>query len=180
VLVQLEEAVAQLRCQGIAALIPEVQSNLGLALPGATIPSEVAAWEGRIVRVGMDIHPVGSPRFGASRHVATMILKAMRVDPRYRSAMNIRYGEDIQRACQAAKLRPKPLSGWWAASEALKAEGSPEARAGSEAMLATGTVPDVFYDLGAVGQEAMVWVLGQDASEVCRKVLQIGHSLNEP
>ena len=67
IILQLEEAVTQLREGGIAALIPEVQSNLGLALPHATTLLEVAAWEGRIVRVGENIHPVGSPRFGASR-----------------------------------------------------------------------------------------------------------------
>ena len=38
-----------------------------------------------------------------------------------------------------------------------------------------GTVPDIVYDLGTVGREAMVWVLGQDALEVSRKVLLIHH-----
>ena len=52
IILQLEEAVTQLREGRIAALIPEVQSNLGLALPHATTLLEVAAWEGRIVRVG--------------------------------------------------------------------------------------------------------------------------------
>jgi predicted fused transcriptional regulator/phosphomethylpyrimidine kinase len=39
------------------------------------------------------------------------------------------------------------------------------------------TVPDIIYDHGTVGQEAMLWVLGQDAVEVARKVLLIRHDL---
>jgi hydroxymethylpyrimidine kinase / phosphomethylpyrimidine kinase / thiamine-phosphate diphosphorylase len=176
-LLQLEEAVAQLRGGGIAALIPEVQSNLGLALPHATMLQEVAAWEGRIVRVRGDIHPVGSPRFGASRHVAAIILAAMRVDGTYRSAMNIRYGEDILQACQAAHLHLAPLSSWHKPTETPGGEGSSEASDMPAAMLRMGSVPDIIYEFGMVGQEAMVWVLGQDALEVTRKVLMIRRHL---
>ena len=61
ILLQLEEAVTQLRKGRIAALIPEVQSNLGLALPHATTLLEVAAWEGGIVRVGERYPALGKP-----------------------------------------------------------------------------------------------------------------------
>ena len=39
---------------------------------------------------------------------------------------------------------------------------------------------DIVYDLGTVGQEAMVWVLGQDAVEVSQKVLLIRSRLLGP
>jgi hydroxymethylpyrimidine kinase / phosphomethylpyrimidine kinase / thiamine-phosphate diphosphorylase len=178
ILLQLEEAVTQLRAGGIATLIPEVRSNLGLALPHAATLLEVAAWDGRIVRVGDNIHPVGSPRFGASRHVATMILAAMRVDPRYRSAMNIRYGEDVLQACQATNLRIAPLAHQPEPVEAQRRKGWSWFCAMAEALLGMGTIPDIAYDLGGVGQEAMVWVLGHDAVEVARKVLMIRHHLS--
>jgi hydroxymethylpyrimidine kinase / phosphomethylpyrimidine kinase / thiamine-phosphate diphosphorylase len=178
ILLQLEEAVTQLQAGGIAALIPEVRSNLGLALPHAATLLEVAAWDGRIVRVGENIHPVGSPRFGASRHVATMILAAMRVDPRYRSAMNIRYGEDVLQACQATNLRIAPLARQHEPVGAQRREGWSWVCALAEALLGMGTIPDIAYDLGGVGQEAMVWVLGHDAVEVARKILMIRHHLS--
>ena len=178
ILSQLEEAVTQLRAGGIATLIPEVRSNLGLALPHAATLLEVAAWDGRIVRVGDNIHPVGSPRFGASRHVATMILAAMRVDPRYRSAMNIRYGEDVLQACQATNLRIALLAHRHEPVEAQRREGWSWVCAMAEALLGMGTIPDITYDLGGVGQEAMVWVLGHDAVEVARKILMIRHHLS--
>jgi hydroxymethylpyrimidine kinase / phosphomethylpyrimidine kinase / thiamine-phosphate diphosphorylase len=177
IILQLEEAVALLQTGGIAVLIPEVQANLGLALPQATAPQEVAAWEGRIVRVGEDIRPVGGPRFGASRHVATIILTAMRFDPSYRSAMNIRSGEDVLQACQAADLRIARLSWQDEPVEAKSHEGSALAWGVAEAIQGLGVVPDIIYDLGEVGKEAMVRVLGHDALEVARKVLMIRHRL---
>jgi hydroxymethylpyrimidine kinase/phosphomethylpyrimidine kinase len=178
ILVQLEEAVAQLRAAGIAALIPEVQSNLGLALPHATTRLDVAAWEGRIVRVGDDIRPIGSPRFGTSHDVATIILTAMRFDPSYRSAMNIRYSADILQACQAANLRIAQCSGRDEPIATKEREGPVLAGGVSEAIHGMGAVPDIIYDLGEVGSEAMVRILGRDASEVVHKVLMIRNRLS--
>jgi hydroxymethylpyrimidine kinase/phosphomethylpyrimidine kinase len=181
IILQLEEAVTQLREGRIAALIPEGQSNLGLALPHATMLPEVAAWEGRIVRLGEDVHPVGSPRFGASPHVATIILAAMGVDPRCRSAMNICYREDILQACQTANLRIAQRSHQGESVEAQSPEGSTVTWGVAKAIQGMDTVPDIIYDLGSdrstVGQEAMLWVLGQDAAEVARKVLLIRYHL---
>jgi len=37
---------------------------------------------------------VGCPAFGASRHVANIVLTAMRFDPAMRAAMNIRYRQE--------------------------------------------------------------------------------------
>jgi hydroxymethylpyrimidine kinase / phosphomethylpyrimidine kinase / thiamine-phosphate diphosphorylase len=178
ILVQLEEAVTELRAGGIGTLMPEVLSNLGLALPHATMLPEVAAWEGGIVPVGEEIQPVGSPRFGASRQVATTILAGMRIDSRYRSAMNIRYGEDILQACQVANLRLAPLLRPNKPIAAQSTEGSSWATGPADVSLGMEAVPDILYDLGAMGKEAMVWVLGHDAIEVVRKVLLIRRRLS--
>ncbi|HEX9867879.1 MAG TPA: bifunctional hydroxymethylpyrimidine kinase/phosphomethylpyrimidine kinase [Candidatus Tectomicrobia bacterium] len=177
ILLELEAALTQLRAGGIAAMIPEVQSNLGLALPHATTPLEVAAWKGRIVRVSEDICPVGNLRFGTSHDLAAIILTAMRFDPRCRSAMNIRYSQEILQACQAANLSTAQFT---SRDEPLAAES----RGGStfdwglaEAIQGLGIVPDIIYDLGVVGKETMVWVLGHNALEVARKILMIRHRL---
>ncbi len=176
-LLQLEQAVAELRTGGLAALIPEVQSNLGMALPGATTPQEVAAWEGRLVRLGEELHAVGSPRFGASRHIARVILTAMRFDPRYRSAMNLRYGEDVLRACESAHMQIARFTPPEQPPAGQGEEGSTLAWGVAEAIQASGTVPDVVYDRGGMGKEAMVRVLGHDPLDVARKVLAIRRQL---
>jgi hydroxymethylpyrimidine kinase / phosphomethylpyrimidine kinase / thiamine-phosphate diphosphorylase len=173
IVLQLEHAVAELRAGSIAALIPEVGSNLGVALSHATTPQDVAAWEGRIVRVGEAILPVGSPRFGASRHIATIILTAMRADPTWRSAMNIRYTEDVLQACHATNLRTAKLAPQDEPVATMQGEAFTLVTGVTETIRRMGTVPDIIYDIGDVGKEAMVRVLGRDASDVVRKVLLI-------
>jgi hydroxymethylpyrimidine/phosphomethylpyrimidine kinase len=177
ILCQLEQAVAGLQAGDIARLIPEVQSNLGMALPTAQTLADVAAWEGRIVRLGNRIQPVGSPRFGASRHIATVILSAMRLDATCRSAMNIRYQDDILRACQAAGLHMGSFSRRSHSTEAKVHEEATLARGVAEAVQTYGAIPDLIYDRGDVGKEAMVRVLGRDPLQVARKVLAIRHHL---
>jgi hydroxymethylpyrimidine kinase/phosphomethylpyrimidine kinase len=175
ILLQLEAAAAQLRAGRMAALIPEGQSHLGMALPHATTPQEVAAWEGRIVRVGADVCPMGSLRFGASQHIASIILTAMRSDPVYRCAMSIRYGQDVLQACQGTNLRIAQIARQEAPSEARQEESLTLAWGVARAIQRMGAVPDLIYDLGGMNQEAVVWALGRDAADVTAKVLLIRH-----
>src|SRR5438093_2927285 len=73
--------------------VPEVGINIGYALPAATSLEDVCALEGRLLRVRDSLEATGPPAFGASRHVARIILTAMRFDPRVRSAINLKYRE---------------------------------------------------------------------------------------
>ncbi|MEJ2025831.1 MAG: thiamine-phosphate synthase family protein, partial [Deltaproteobacteria bacterium] len=84
----------------VGHLIPEIRSNLGYALPGALGPEELAAVPGRISQV--DEWPIvcREPAFGASRHIAKVILAAMKHDPEMRSAMDIRYSEKLVTTCR--------------------------------------------------------------------------------
>ena len=91
--------------------------------------------------------------------------------------MNIRYGEDILHTCQTGNLRIAQLSHQTEPAEAQSRAGLTVAWGVSEAIQRMDTVPDIIYDQGMVGQEAMLWVLGQDAVEVVRKVLLIRHHL---
>jgi hydroxymethylpyrimidine/phosphomethylpyrimidine kinase len=78
----------------IGHLIPEVSSNLGYALPQAEGIEDVAAFPGRIVRFKDSVATYGDPEFGASQHIANIILTVMRFNPEYCSAMNIRYSKE--------------------------------------------------------------------------------------
>jgi hydroxymethylpyrimidine kinase / phosphomethylpyrimidine kinase / thiamine-phosphate diphosphorylase len=177
ILLQLEEAVAQLRAGRIIALMPEGQSILGMAFPRAATPQEVSTWEGRFVQLGEDICPVGSLRFGASQPVATIILTAMRSDPTYRSAMNIRYGEDVLQACQAAHLRTAQFTRQEAPSEVQLQQDEDLVLAWgvARAIQEMGAMPDIIYDAGDMNREALIRVLGRNASDVASKVLLIRH-----
>jgi len=59
----------------------------------------------------------------------------------------------------------------WGVEEALKAEGGTLVWGVEEAIKAAGKVPDVVYDLGEVGKEPMIRVLGNSAMDVVEKAL---------
>lgn len=71
-------------------LIPEVGTNIGYAISNAASIEDVAAVPGRIRRAfGRAIYCL-PPAFGASDHIARVILTAMKYDPKVRSAMNVK------------------------------------------------------------------------------------------
>ena len=84
--------------------IPEVGMQVAMALPFATSPQEVAAVEGRIIRLAGRPKAVGGIRFGASSHMARVILTAMRYNPNFRAAMNIRYASELIDAFKKLKF----------------------------------------------------------------------------
>jgi len=100
VLRTLENAVRMLLEGMDPLLIPEVGSNIAYALAHARTPGDVAAVEGRIVRLKGRAHAVGPVAFGASDHVARIVLTAMKFDPEVRCAANIRYSPERVAACE--------------------------------------------------------------------------------
>jgi len=155
-----------------------VTSNLGQALPKAGMVQEVAAWEGQIARVGENIWPVGNPRFGASPLVATIILTVMCSNPAYRSAMNIRAGDDVLRAGRAANLRLAQFTRQQAPDDVKSDERQTLAWGIARAIEGMEMIPEMVYDLGDMGKEAMIWVLGRDAADVTGKILAIRRHLS--
>jgi hydroxymethylpyrimidine/phosphomethylpyrimidine kinase len=151
--------------KGFYKLIPEVGTNIAYALPDAKRLDEVAAVEGRIVKMGERAVAVGSVSFGASKHVATIVLTAMKFDPSRRSAMNIRYSEEALGACEKTGLKVSTFS-----REREPKEVSTMEWGTTQAIKKFKGVPDVIYDLGAVGKEPMVRVLGKNPRDVLEKV----------
>lgn len=149
-------------------LIPEVGVNLGYALPTADTLEEVCAITGRIVRIGERPAAVGPPAFGASRHVARIILAAMQFDPARRSAMNLRYDETLVARAQAAGLA---IGTFDRADE--PAESKTMEWGTREAIRRAETFPDVIYDLGGPGKAPMVRFLGASPSEVVGRVHKV-------
>jgi hydroxymethylpyrimidine/phosphomethylpyrimidine kinase len=147
-------------------LIPEVGTNIAYAIEKAKEPSDVAAVEGRIVRVGGKAHPVGRVAFGASDHVARIVLTAMRFDRRVRSAANIRFADPILEGLEEMMLDIRYFD---------RAQEPPGIRTmdwGVASCCKTG-VPDVIYDRGDLGKEPMIRILGENPGEVAHNILKL-------
>jgi len=158
--------------RGFSELIPEVGCNIAMGISNASSIQDVAAVSGRIVRLKDTPHPVGCVAFGASSHIARIVLTAMHSDSSMRAAVNIRYSEKALSACEELGLR---ISSFKRGDEP---EGVSTMEWGvAEAIRSAGMVPDVVYDTGDVGKEAMIRLLGKDALEVAVRALQISDAI---
>ena len=172
VLGSLKRAFERLRHENIGSLIPEVQSNLGYALPYAESPEEVAAFPGRIARLHKTVAAVAPPEFGGSSHVARIILTLMRHDASFRSVMNLRFSEQIVAACERARLSVRSFDRSDEPAAIKEREGS-SLEWGTEVVLKQGEIPDIIFDRGDVGKEPMIRVIGRNPDDVVRKILKI-------
>ena len=169
----LEDAISLLRGAKVGMLIPEVQSNLGYALPYAEMSEDVAAFPGRIVRVGESVEIITGPEFGASRHIASIILALMKHDPEYRSAMNIRYAKEVLQACSALNYAVRSFDRKQEPRSIKEREGSSLEWGTGTVLMKSTQVPDIIYDEGDLGKEAMIRVIGRHPREVIEKVVRI-------
>ncbi len=166
----------------VSKLIPEVQMNIAMSLPKlyAKGIEDVAGIPGRIVKVGNKIKASSPPEFGASKHVAKAILKAMEYNPAIRAAANIKYSEEIlniikrlgftisfyDRRKEPPEIKAKEGATIpWGIDEAIKACG--------------GKVPDIIYHLGDWGKEPMIIIFGNDAIDVAHKIIKIAKELKK-
>jgi hydroxymethylpyrimidine/phosphomethylpyrimidine kinase len=165
---ELFDAVGSLRTLLPAKHVAEVGLNFGYALPFASDSGDVCALRGRLIRVGNGVEGTGCPDFGASKHVARIILAAHEFNPLIRSAINLKYREETLHSCEAADLvvasfqrtkEPEGVSSMeWGTRQAIKD---------------TDAVPDVIYDEGAKGKEPMIRVLGENPADIISKIKKI-------
>ena len=167
-----EQAASELEEILTVSLVPEVGINIGYALPEAKTPSDVYAMEGRLIRVGNAIGHIGGARPGASKHIARIILAAMKFDGNARSAMNIRFDERAIEICESL--------GYLVGSFDRKDE--PEKTSTMEwgcefVIKALGKVPDIIYDMGGIRKEPMIRILGKNPQDVVDKLRSIVNRL---
>jgi hydroxymethylpyrimidine kinase / phosphomethylpyrimidine kinase / thiamine-phosphate diphosphorylase len=168
----LKQAVDVLKEEKVGYLIPEVSSNLGYALPNAEGVEDIAAFPGRIIRFEDSVATLSDPEFGASQHIANIILTVMKFDPEYCSAMNIRYSKE-----SVARLRGKGfLVGHFdrrfEPKRVKQREGSSLEWGVGEVLRKLRRVPDFIYDQGDVGKEPMIRVLGRNPLDIVHKILK--------
>jgi hydroxymethylpyrimidine/phosphomethylpyrimidine kinase len=167
-LTELETAGEELERLLTAELLPEVGINMGYGVLGAMDSSEVAAFDGRIVRVGLRARKIGCPRFGASKHVARIVLAASSYAPESRAAMNIKYSKENLSACRKAGLSVSTFD-----REDEPTGVSSMTWGVHKAIADFGGVPDVIFDRGGVGKEPMIRLLGESPSVVTDKLKRI-------
>jgi len=163
------EAGTKLEALRMGSLIPEVQSNLVYALPGACSVKEVAGFPGRIVRLGDGVRMVSLPAFGASSHTARVVLTVLSKDPTLRSCAVIRFSEEILDACERAGLRLCSFDRAGEPKDVKEKEGASLPWGVGEA-LSKDKGCDAIFDRGGMGKEPVIRVLGRDPRDVVEKL----------
>jgi len=173
----LSAALDELRQANFGRFIPEVQSNFAFALQNAKFLKDVAGFPGRIIRVEDGFRVLDQPAPGATDHMGRLVLAAMERDPSMRSALNIRHDHQVVQAARVAGLDVIEHDRN-AEPEDVRREEGESIRFALERgyQMNDETLPDVLFDRGDVGKEAMVRILGTDPSRVAGKFLEISRN----
>lgn len=165
----------------LAKYIPEVQTNFVYSIPRhlAKGVDDVVGFPGRLVKYLGRVVAVGYPQPGASSHVARLVLEAMRYDPLVRSAINVAYREELVRAARELGMVVAVVDRREEPEDVRRVEGMSLPWLVRRAVELCGRVPDVIADLGDVGKEPLVRVLGRDPHEVVDKLLKIIYRAEE-
>jgi hydroxymethylpyrimidine/phosphomethylpyrimidine kinase/predicted fused transcriptional regulator/phosphomethylpyrimidine kinase len=182
VLESLQTAAERLVAEDLSPLIPEVMSDLGYAAPYPKGPEDVAAFPGRILKTPKGTLIPEPPAFGASRHMAAVILTVMKFFPHLRAAMTIKHVKGIEELAPKLHLRVGSFDPSQASPEIDTKERDPAWGVLSviKQLRSWEPPPDLIADKGGWGREPLIWILGENPTLVVEKALVIKNSLPKP
>lgn len=151
---------------------PEVGMNFIYALPKlyARSKEDVAGVKGRIVKFGNKIKPVGWVEFGASDHLTRAILTFMEFFPEVRSALNLKYSEELIKKASSLGLKVSFYDRREEPEEIKAKEGVTIPWGVKTAIERINDKPDIIYHLGDWGKEPMLLIFGENPEIVLRKL----------
>lgn len=143
--------------RGVTGLIPNVGSNIVECLPDAQGIEDVAGVPGRLFEVRGRLSVPADPEFGASEHVATILLAARAAGTNARGAVNVRYTPELIDRLTVQGSTPG----------AFEAEYDDINEAIQNAV--TDDV-DVLYQTGGFGIEPIIYILAPSAEAAADRV----------
>jgi hydroxymethylpyrimidine/phosphomethylpyrimidine kinase len=175
-------------CKEFADFIPEVRTNLVYTKENAKTPDDVVAIDGRITKINNVAKAAGMPKYGASSHMARLILELQKFDQSIRAGINFRNDPPlakwlkeyckskgwvfsiIDRSKEPEELKDEEKASMpWKVAEAVRNAGNKP--------------PKIFYETGAVGKEPVTVLVGKDPIEVAEQACEIARlysSINLP
>ncbi len=152
-------------------VIPQVSVNIACAAEDATIPSDVVAIPGRIVRVRDRAKAMLPPEAGASAHMSRVLLLARSRRKELRACINIRYDRRVAEAMRKLRLRAISIGEY-------SRRGAKDATAHAlEQKLASTNAPfDAIVDEGGSGIEPNVYLFAGGAREAAVLALRLAET----
>lgn len=166
---KLEEVVPLLEEIGHLT-VPEVGQNVSFALPWSESEEEVAKFPGRIrLKEGKPVF-VSGPSFKDKSHTARMAITAKEFAPFVRCVSNVRYEPEYVSNAIKGGLKVYKYDRSKEPPEVAAVDGRSMSWMISQAIAELGSMPDVIYDEGWFGKEAMIRVFGRDPMDVLNKI----------
>jgi hypothetical protein len=171
ILADLGQAVELLeRHPEFLAVMPHVSVNVVRALPDARSEADVAAIPGRLVKLRGGVRALQRAEFGASRHMAQVLLTVRRFVPDVGAAVNLRYDARMAPALAALGLRWLPTPD----KRGLDRANGDIVVAAIEGALRGATHPvEAIADEGGFGLEPNLYVFGGTAVAAVERALEI-------
>ncbi len=168
------------KCPDFSLLIPEVRVNLAYALPEAKTRYDVAAIEGRITVVGGFPYAAGYPAFGASDHMARLIIEARKYDRMVNAGINFKCDDTVIKIVMEYCKLHNLLFGWIDRSKEPEdvsvQDGASMPWKIKQLVSSSSGLPHLFYEGSGWGKEPLFVALGENAVSVVDIAINIAKS----
>ena len=163
VIENIDNAVSELiQIPGFISMVPKIGTNIVYALPHALSVIEVAGLRERICQISK-IKKVEVIEFGASLHMAAVVLEAMKKDPSLRAAINLRGGEDIVMGFEEIGVDPI----------ILPQGGTNDVCPVVSKLMKSGRIHQAYYHPGGPGIEPTTTIIGRTPRELVEIVSEL-------
>jgi hydroxymethylpyrimidine/phosphomethylpyrimidine kinase len=142
-------------------------------MEGAKSKEDIIAFPERFIKNGNGIITISRPKFGSSSHIGSIILTTINHDPVKKAAMNIKYAPKIITACKKLNLSVSSFSRRLEPNPVKRKEGNTLEWGAEQAIKKFGSVPNIIYDTGEMGKEAMIRVLDSNPISLAKIILKI-------
>jgi hydroxymethylpyrimidine/phosphomethylpyrimidine kinase len=170
VLERLAQATTLLEQSLDVRLIPSDGVKFAYALRGARDNEDVAAVQGGIINENSRPHAAGPRAFGGGDDIARLVLTAMKFDPLMRSAATLRYSKNTMKVIENLLFECRSFDGTKIPA------GLPTMDWGVASCCKEG-VPDVCYDYGGTGKEALIRIFGEKPIDVANNIIMISNRI---
>ena len=168
-------------CPEFSSLMPEVRVNIAYALPEAKTPQDVAAIDGRITVVQGKPHASGLPRWGASDHMARLLLEVRKYDSSINAGINFKCDAKIIEVAKKYCSERGFLFGWIDRTrepeEVIRRDGTSMPWKIRYLVETFGEVPKLFYESEGRGKEPLFVAIGKTAVGVAGIAIEIAQRL---
>jgi hydroxymethylpyrimidine/phosphomethylpyrimidine kinase len=183
VLEDLKEAVRILqKCKQCSSLMPEVRMNLVYAIPNPKTVKDIAAIDGRITTVKGSLNAAGDAVFGASDHMARLLIELKKYNPEIRAGINFKFDQKIlahiTEYCTKQKIKLGRIDRTKEPVSVREEDGlSIPWKVKSLVESSEGKVPQIFYETEGWGKEPLFVLVGKDPISVVEQLLEITSGL---